>query len=141
MCISSKGRYGLRAMVELTASAETGKLLKSKEIAARQQIPAKYLEQIISILRKNNLVLSVRGAEGGYRLSRPPEKITVYEVLTSLEGELSILEQDEMNQLGRQKTFWSELDEQVRSFLTVPLTDFVKKSDTSVFSKDIMYYI
>ena len=130
----------------LTASAETGmSFLKSKEIVSGTswQIPATIFGARSSAFYEKIILYSVfEEQKEGIDYPVLPIKITVYEVLTSLRRQnFRILEQDEMNQLGRQKTFWSELDEQVRSFLTVPLTDFVKKSDTSVFSKDIMYYI
>ncbi len=120
-------------MVEL---ARQGGLLKSREISHRQEIPLKYLEQIFSTLKKNNLVKSIRGAEGGYLLTRPPQQITVYEILQALEGNLSATGRGEEDQEG---LFWKELDRQIRSFLEIPLSDFSQRIGQN--QNHIMYYI
>ncbi|MCB1171254.1 MAG: Rrf2 family transcriptional regulator, partial [Leptospiraceae bacterium] len=73
MKITSKGRYGLKAMMTLCEPEARTRLLKTREIAEKQTIPVKYLEQIINTLKKRRLVQSVRGSEGGYRLAREPE--------------------------------------------------------------------
>ncbi|NLY56319.1 MAG: Rrf2 family transcriptional regulator [Firmicutes bacterium] len=87
MRLSTKGRYGLKAMVDL--ALQYGKEpTPLNEIAERQDISQAYLEQLMASLRKAGLVQSIRGAQGGYRLSRAPEKITIGEVLRALEGPL-----------------------------------------------------
>ncbi len=91
MKISTKGRYGLRLMVEL-ALVYQQRLLPLKEIAKNQDISDKYLEQIIAPLGKSGLVVSVRGAQGGYTLSRSPKEITVWEVLQAVEGGMSLVD-------------------------------------------------
>lgn len=91
MKISTKGRYAVRLMLDL-AMSETGSPVRLKEIAARQGISDKYLEQIISILNKAGYVKSVRGPMGGYRLVRKPEEYTVGEILRLTEGSLSPVE-------------------------------------------------
>ena len=88
MNISSKGRYALRTMLDL-AVYNTGEPVRLKDIAHRQDISEKYLEQILSLLNKAGLVNSVRGANGGYYLSRPADKYTVGEILRVTEGSLS----------------------------------------------------
>lgn len=91
MKISTKGRYAVRLMLDL-AMNEMGSPVRLKEIAARQGISDKYLEQIISILNKAGYVKSVRGSMGGYRLVRKPEEYTVGEILRLTEGSLSPVE-------------------------------------------------
>lgn len=91
MKISTKGRYAVRLMLDL-AMNEMGSPVRLKEIAARQGISDKYLEQIISILNKAGYVKSVRGPMGGYRLVRKPEEYTVGEILRLTEGSLSPVE-------------------------------------------------
>lgn len=87
MKLSTRGRYGLRAMVDLAAnSGEEAVCIQS--IADRQKISESYLEQLVRLLRKAGLVQSVRGAKGGYRLARPAETISVGDVLRALEGDL-----------------------------------------------------
>lgn len=88
MKISTKGRYGLRLMVEL-AKSEDGAPLSIKEIAKKQGISDKYLEQIIISLSREGLVTGRRGSKGGYVLARPAEEITAGEVLRAAEGSLA----------------------------------------------------
>ncbi len=88
MKISTKGRYALRLMLDL-ALHNTGEAVSLKDIAKRQEISDKYLEQIISILNKAGYVRSIRGAQGGYLLKREPEEYTVGMILTLTEGTLA----------------------------------------------------
>ncbi|MCD8248430.1 MAG: Rrf2 family transcriptional regulator [Lachnospiraceae bacterium] len=87
MKLSTKGRYGLRAMVDLALYAEDGPV-SIAAIAARQHISESYLEQLIAKLRRAGLVCSLRGAAGGYVPGRPAEEISVGDVLRALEGSL-----------------------------------------------------
>jgi Rrf2 family protein len=84
---SSKVEYGLVALMELAGSFATGEVLQVAEIASRQSIPDRYLEQMLAMLRRGGLLSSVRGPRGGYRLTRSPAEITVAEVVHCLEGE------------------------------------------------------
>ncbi|SFH47310.1 Rrf2 family protein [Tindallia magadiensis] len=88
MILSTKGRYGLKAMFELGLHHGSGPV-PLKVIAEKQRIPENYLEQLIAILRKAGLVKSVRGAQGGYMLMKQPENISVADVLLTLEGPLA----------------------------------------------------
>jgi len=88
MKVSTKGRYALRLMLDL-AVYNTGSPISLKDIARRQDVSEKYLEQIISALGKAGLVQSIRGAQGGYLLRRKPEEYTVGEILRVTEGDLS----------------------------------------------------
>lgn len=88
MKISTKGRYALRVMLDLAIN-NTGEYVKVKQIAARQDISEKYLEQIIALLNKAGYVISTRGAQGGYRLAKNPEEYTVGMILRQTEGSLA----------------------------------------------------
>ena len=88
MKISTKGRYALLIMLDL-AVYNTGEPVSLRDIAKRQEISEKYLEQIISLLNKGRLVQSVRGAQGGYFLRRDPKDYTVGEILRLTEGDLA----------------------------------------------------
>lgn len=103
MKISTKGRYALRLMLDLALN-NTGEPVRIKDIAARQDISDKYLEQIISTLNKAGFVRSIRGPQGGYRLSREPEKYTVGMILRLTEGSLAPVPclDDEVNHCARQ---------------------------------------
>lgn len=87
MKLSTKGRYGLRALIDLAVYC-TEDAVSIQSIAKRQNISDRYLEQLMGKLRRAGLVVSVRGAGGGYRLARPAEEISVGEVLRALEGNL-----------------------------------------------------
>ena len=88
MKISTKGRYALRLMLDI---ADNGKEnpVRIKDISARQGISDKYLEQIISVLNKAGFVRSIRGPQGGYKLTRTPEEYTVGSILRLTEGDLA----------------------------------------------------
>lgn len=88
MKISTKGRYAVRVMLDLALN-NTGECIKVKDIAARQGISEKYLEQIIAVLNKAGYVKSVRGAQGGYKLARAPKEYTVGMILRLTEGSMA----------------------------------------------------
>lgn len=88
MKISTKGRYALRLMMDL-AVADPGTPVSLKDVAERQQISIKYLEQIISVLNKGGFVRSIRGAQGGYVLKKEPKEFTVGMILRTTEGSLA----------------------------------------------------
>ena len=88
MKISTRGRYALRLMLDIAVNAST-KPVSIKEIAKRQGISDKYLEQIISILNGAGFVRSVRGAQGGYTLTKRPDEYTVGKILRLTEGSLA----------------------------------------------------
>ena len=92
MKLSTKGKYGLKAMFELAVSGNENEPVPLKYIANRQEISDQYLEQIFSALKKAGLVKSVRGAQGGYFLSKPASEITVADILRVLEGDMAFTE-------------------------------------------------
>ncbi len=132
MKISTKGRYAMRIMLDL-ALMDSGKPVRVKEIAERQEISEKYMEQIISVLNKAGFVRSMRGPQGGYFLTRKPEEYTVGMILRLTEGSMApvdCLEYGEQNCLRRDgcMTFllWKRLDEAVRGVIdTVTLEDLL----------------
>lgn len=113
MKVSTKGRYALRLMVDLGVHGGEDKYISLKDISARQNISIKYLEQIVTPLHRAGLVRSIRGAQGGYRLSRDPERYTAGEILRAIEGSfapIACLESD-VNECERYKVcptvgFW-----------------------------------
>ena len=88
MKISTKGRYALRMMIDLAEHQNCG-YVALKDIADRQNISKKYLEQIIPILNKSDILKTTRGSQGGYMLSKSPDKYTVGEILRLTEGSLA----------------------------------------------------
>lgn len=91
MRLSTRSRYGTRMMIELARRYDNGPI-QIGEIAARQGISVKYLEQLIIPLKKANYVKSVRGRNGGHMLVKPPEEITVGEIVELLEGGINLSE-------------------------------------------------
>ncbi|MFW6308853.1 MAG: RrF2 family transcriptional regulator [bacterium] len=88
MKISTQGRYGLRALVDLAVHEGSG-AIPLREISQREEISERYLEQLFAKLRKAGIVSSVRGAHGGYQLNQNPAEITVGDVMRVLEGNLA----------------------------------------------------
>ena len=88
MLISTKGRYALRVMIDLAEQQSSG-YIPLKEIAKRQNISQKYLESIMTMLSKNNLIEAVHGKGGGYRLNRAPKDYKAGEILRLTEGTLA----------------------------------------------------
>ncbi len=91
MKLSTKARYGLRAMMDVAAHSASS-AMQLKHVAARQGLSVKYLEQIFAQLKAAGLVRGIRGPRGGYVLARSPETITVQEVVEALEGSLSLVD-------------------------------------------------
>lgn len=115
MRISTKGRYALILMMDL-AVYNTGEPIRLKEIARRQQISGKYLEQIISILNKAGYVYSIRGPQGGYMLKKEPKSYTVGMILRLMEGNLSTIDEVELNSTEYEcatTRVWEKLDKAV----------------------------
>ena len=91
MKLSTRGRYGIHVMYDLALNAEKGPQ-SIKAIAERGDMPDAYLEKLIAVLKREGLVTSTRGAQGGYMLARPASEITVGDVLRALEGGLSLVD-------------------------------------------------
>jgi len=91
--LSTKGRYGLRAMIELAQAFDSGQEpVMMGDIAERQEISRKYLHALLTSLKHAGLVRSTRGAKGGYTLARSPSDIKVSDIFTALEGELAVVD-------------------------------------------------
>lgn len=94
MKLSSKGRYGVRALFDLAFHSD-GSSSQIRDIAERQSIPQRFLEQIFQDLRRAGLVSSKRGPRGGYQLTRPPAEVSLGAILRALEGNLAACASDE----------------------------------------------
>lgn len=148
MKISTKGRYGLRAMVDL-AVYSAGDHIALKSIAERQNISEGYLEQVFSTLRKAGLINSIKGAQGGYSLARNPADITVGDVLRALEGKLSVIDEkgmeektnDRIEECIREKV-WSTINESINNVVdNISLEELVNEYRKLVNQEANMYYI
>ncbi|MEM1007613.1 MAG: Rrf2 family transcriptional regulator [Myxococcota bacterium] len=92
MKLSTRAEYGTRALIELASQFEHNKPLMLQTIAENQGLSKKYLEQLFALLKKSRLVKGIRGPSGGYQLTRPPEEITLSQIVESLEGSLAVAE-------------------------------------------------
>lgn len=135
MKISTKGRYALRMMLDMALS-DAERPVRVKEIAERQEISEKYMEQIMAMLNKAGFVRSVRGPQGGYFLTRKPEEYTVGMVLRLTEGSMAPVDCLEYEDYACSRrddcvTFllWKKLDDAIKGVIdTVTLEDLVNWS-------------
>lgn len=126
--VSTKGIYAVAAMYTLSNSPHA-KLMQIKEIAAMTQISHGYLEQILATLKKASLVISIRGINGGYKLSRAANDINVLEIIEALEGKL-FLPNENSGASVVLDTFWLDIQERVRKTFDVKLSDLDKSYQT-----------
>lgn len=139
MKISTRGRYAVRVMLDL-ASNNTGEYIKVKQIAKRQDISEKYLEQIIAILNKAGYVKSVRGAQGGYKIAKAPKDYTVGMILRLTEGSLCPVAclEDATNECERcdtceTLTVWKELNDAINKVVdNVTIADLVENQEKRI---------
>ncbi len=133
MKISTRGRYALRMMIEL--GLDPNHCTKISQVAARQGISDKYLEQIVTILHKAGYVRGIRGAQGGYILTRRPEEYTAGMILRATEGSLSPVSclDDEVNQCKNATkcstlTLWQQIKEAIDNVVDhVTLADLIEE--------------
>lgn len=146
MKVSTKGRYGLRALVDLAVNS-TDRHVSLVEIANRQNISLNYLEQVFGTLRKAGIVKSIKGAQGGYILSDKPENIKALQIITILEGEFSIVDEDtdqkqDSIQLAIKSLVWDKINENVIYFLeNTTLEDLVNEHKRLNDEEVYMYFI
>lgn len=135
MKISTKGRYALRMLIELAQRKEEG-FIALKEIAAKQGISKKYLEQIVPIMNHSGLLLTNRGYQGGYRLAKEPSEVTVGMILRATEGSMApvtCLENDQelcdRSEFCMALTVWKGLEKVINDYLDgITLQDILEKN-------------
>lgn len=133
MKISTKGRYAVDVMLDMALN-NTGEYITLKTIAERQGLSGKYLEQIISVLNKAGFVRSIRGSQGGYKLTRAPEQYTLGMILRLLEGSLAPVNclVDGNNSCAKQISCvtvraWKQLDDAINEVVDgITLADLVE---------------
>ncbi|MBF7096030.1 RrF2 family transcriptional regulator [Alkalibacter mobilis] len=146
MKLSTKGRYGLRALIDLAFYGSNGHQSLG-QIAERQNISEIYLEQVFATLRKNGIVKSIKGAQGGYFLNADPDKLSVAEILRILEGDFSIIDQasEEVTNsltLCINMNVWEKIDEEINEYLdAVTLKRLVEDYKNKLGANAPMYYI
>ena len=149
MKLSTKARYGMRAMVDLALHYEKGPVLL-KDIAKRQEVSMKYLDHIISTLRANGLIESAKTRHSGYVVSRPPCQIKTYEIIKAVEGSLAPVDCVDDPKICHRADFcatlnlWKKLKKSMRDVLEgVTLEDLAKEQREIIEQKTKvqMYYI
>ncbi len=149
MKLSTKGRYGLKAMFELALHYGEGPVAL-RSIAESQGISEHYLEQLIAVLRKNGLATSVRGAQGGYLLNDDPKNITVGEVIRALEGDIApsecVLDENSGKCIKEDccvtKNVWIKIRNSINDVIdSITLQDMVDDFIKTNGKKGYMYYI
>ena len=132
MIVSTKGRYALRVMIDLSEH-QSEKYVPLKEIAARQEISEKYLENILKVLVQNGFLEGLRGKGGGYRLTRSPDQYTVGEILMLTEGSLAPVDcVEDGADCGREDQcvtvmLWKKLNDAINSVVdNITLADLVE---------------
>jgi Rrf2 family protein len=145
MKLSTKGRYGLRAILD-HALYSGGVHTSLYNIAERQKISVNYLEQVFSLLRKGGLIKSIKGSQGGYSLAYNPSEITVGTILRSLEGSLNVFDEEtdleavNTLQICIKKQVWDRLNESINSVADgITLEDLVNEYRASGIGE--MYFI
>jgi Rrf2 family transcriptional regulator, cysteine metabolism repressor len=148
MKISTKGRYGLRALVDLSMNGRNGFPVLLSDIARRQGISDKYLEQIATQLNRAGLVKTVRGRKGGYLLSKPEGEIKVSEVIKILEGPISlvdcVLEPQACSKSAAccTRDIWTLLSNKIEEVLSgFTIGDLAKLQEEKTGKDTSMYYI
>jgi len=135
MRISTKGRYALRVLIDL-ANFGNDQFISLKDISQRQNIPLKYLEQIVSVLNKAGYLNSLRGSNGGYRLSKKPEEYNIGSILRTVESTLTPIECVAYENgvscpridLCNSVNFWKGLDDVVNNYInSYTLKDLIQQ--------------
>lgn len=130
MAITTRSEYGLRAMV-LLAEQFGDELLSAKELARREHIPLKYLEQILAELKRSGLVVSQAGARGGYRLARNARDIQVAQVVSALDGPVSPTPRERSDEAAigqRLRPLWARLENAMNAVLEATTLDQLRWS-------------
>jgi len=121
---SKKVKYGLAALFELAKYSNMG-YTQIKNIASEQNIPQNYLEQLLSILKKAGLVESMRGSQGGYKLSREANKIRIIDVIEALDGPLTISDSSRPSEVLN--IYWEKIEAQFKNLLNDTLEKLVNE--------------
>ena len=137
LTISSKTRYGIAALLALAESHGSG-LLQIKDIASRCNIPHQYLEQIFNRLGKAGIIKSTRGKNGGYKLAKAPQRVTVLDIVNSLEGNIEFVPKStEKNDIIYDLFHQAEV--KLQEILNVNLADLAQRQQT--LRNNVTYHI
>lgn len=147
MNFSKRSRYGIRALIDMAQNSES--CMQLNDIAERNGIPAKYLEQIFSALRKAGILRSVKGAQGGYFLARKPGDLKLADIIQTLDGDYLLEDEEfrdgekgEVEAFAVQTEIIAPINEQIYEFLnTLTLRKLTECSEQYKETAQDMYYI
>jgi Rrf2 family transcriptional regulator, cysteine metabolism repressor len=149
MRLSTKGRYGVRAMFDLAMHSGEG-AIALKSVAHREHISEKYLEHLFANLKKAGLINSIRGAQGGYRLAKPPEEITLGQIIRVLEGPVSPTECVMDNEGGEKcerssecvmRLIWCRVRDDINDILDSITLQQIVEEQRKMSGQGYMFYI
>ena len=130
--ISTRLKYGLKALIYIAAKGK--KTVNLSEISEQESISRKYLENIFKMLKKDKIIKSERGREGGYTLVKPADRITLHQIAVALEGNVALLDCLNYEQLCNKKTecgvrkFWKDYQEYIKKYLdNITLSEMIEK--------------
>ncbi|MEI7879611.1 MAG: Rrf2 family transcriptional regulator [bacterium] len=136
MKISTKGRYGLRILLDLVIHQNKGPV-NLGDISQRQGISEKYLWQVINLAKASGLIISTRGPKGGYMVAKPADQITILEIITALEGPIILVdcldkaESCERNASCVTRDVWAQIEGAMKKAMSnITLQDLVEKQET-----------
>ena len=138
MKISTKVRYGLKALVYIAEESSKGRLVRIKEISEKEDISVQYLEQILYKLKNENIIEGKRGPNGGYRLTGEPEKVTLYKLYKILDDDTKVINCNENVKETKDCTedscnnscIWRKLDSAMKEILkSTTLAELIKNRD------------
>jgi Rrf2 family protein len=144
--LSNKSEYTILALLELAIAYSKGEPLQIREIAALQNIPSRYLEQLLATLRRKGLIKSIRGAKGGYVLAREPSKITLFDAFSCIEGVDTVSTSHEPTchtpEAEAIEALWQEALEEANAVLkNYTLQDLCERRAKRQTQQVLMYYI
>jgi len=147
MKISTKGRYGLRILLDLATHQKKGPV-NLGDISKRQGISEKYLWQVINLAKSAGLITSARGPKGGYTVAKPANQITVLEIIAALEGPIILVDcLDKAENCDRHascvtRDVWAKIEENMKKTMgTITLQDLVDKQESNESGESLNYNI
>lgn len=124
---TEKVKYAIASLFELAKIYDQDSVMQKKEIAKKQNIPESFLEQLLLILKRHNLVESIRGAKGGYKLKRPPSEISIFNIVSALEGSFSVIGEFDNSEVLND--YWQNVEQDFIKLLDEKLGSFVDKEN------------
>jgi Rrf2 family protein len=124
---TEKVKYAIASLFELAKIYDQGSVMQKKEISKNQNIPESFLEQLLLILKRHNLVESIRGAKGGYKLKRSPAEISIFNIVSALEGSFSIIGEFDNSEVLND--YWHNVEQDFIKLLDEKLGSFVDKDN------------